>query len=267
MLSVKKFRTLIYDYYAQNKRAFAWRDVDDPYYVLVSEIMLQQTQTFRVAEKFETFVMVLPTIHDLAQAPWSVVLGLWKGLGYNRRALYLQQTAQKIVAAHAAVVPRDPLVLQTMPGIGSATARSIVVFAFNQPEIFIETNIRAVFLHHFFTEQIKISDAQLVPLVTKTLDKKNPRQWYYALMDYGVMLKKTYKNPSRASKHHAIQSKFIGSDRQIRGRILEFLLCHGTLSHDDLCVLVGCDYDRFVTITNQLVSEKLIQCKNDLFLL
>jgi len=255
---VKKFRTLIYDYYVQNKRVFAWRDVDDPYYVLVSEIMLQQTQTFRVAGKFAQFIIVLPTIQDLALAPWPVVLGLWKGLGYNRRALYLQQTAQKIVAEHGGVVPRDPIILQKFPGIGPATARSIVTFAFNQPEVFIETNIRAVFLYHFFAGQIKISDAQLVPLVTKTLDKKNPRQWYYALMDYGVMLKKVHKNPSRASKHHTTQSKFAGSDRQIRGRILDFLLRHGTVTHNDLHVLVGCDYDRFATIITQLVVEKLV---------
>jgi A/G-specific adenine glycosylase len=259
MLSIKRFRTLIYDYYAQNKRKFAWRDVENPYYILVSEIMLQQTQTYRVAEKFDAFVTVLPTIHDLAAAPWPLVLGLWKGLGYNRRALYLQQTAHRLVTEHGGVIPREPAILQTMPGIGPATARSIVVFAYNQKEVFIETNIRAVFLHHFFAGQTEITDTQLMPLVAKTLDNKNPRQWYYALMDYGVMLKKRYKNPGRASKHHNVQSKFEGSDRQIRGRILDALLRYGKLSCDDLCALVVCDYDRCVAIVRQLVIEKLVR--------
>ena len=265
MLSAPAFRTIIYDYYVQNKRSFAWRDVGDPYYVVVSEIMLQQTQTFRVEEKFEQFVKTLPTFDALAQTPFAVVLSLWKGLGYNRRALYLQQIAQKIVGNYGGLVPTDPTILQELPGIGPATARSIVTFAFDKPEVFVETNIRAVFLHHFFPKESQVHDKKLLPLVQKTLDKQNPRQWYYALMDYGVMLKKQHKNPARRSKHHTIQTRFEGSDRQIRGKILEFLLKYGVLSSDDLCGLIKCDYDRLSKIAQQLVAEKMIISMRDKF--
>ena len=259
------FQKLIYDYYAENKRVFAWRDTDNPYYVIVSEIMLQQTQTFRVIDKFERFVQVLPTFEALAQAPFSVVLLLWKGLGYNRRARYLQQIAQKIVTEHAGILPRDVKILETFPGIGPATARSIATFAYNQPEVFIETNIRTVFLHHFFPNIKKVHDKKIIPLVQQTLDHKNPRQWYYALMDYGVKLKKEFKNPARRSAHHTIQSKFEGSERQIRGKILEILLRHGHVEIEDLAKLVDRDYELVEKLAHQLVSEQLIQHDGPIF--
>ena len=153
MLSARAFRIMIYDYFEHSKRNFAWRDIENPYYIVVSEIMLQQTQTFRVADKFDRFVQVFPDFHTLAQAPFAGVLSLWKGLGYNRRALYLQHIAQRVVRDHAGVLPCDLHVLQTFDGIGPATASSILTFAFNKPEVFIETNIRAVFLHHFFPKE------------------------------------------------------------------------------------------------------------------
>jgi len=173
MLSTQEFTKIVYDYYADNKRNFIWRDTQNSYWVVVSELMLQQTQTFRVEQKFENFVRILPTFNVLAQAPFVQVLSLWKGLGYNRRALYVHQIAQKIVGAYAGVVPEEPFLLENFPGIGPATARSIVVFAYNKPEVFIETNIRAVFLHHFFPGVCEVDDKELLPLVEKTLDNAN----------------------------------------------------------------------------------------------
>lgn len=261
----KKFRTIIYDYYAENKRKFDWRDVENPYYVVVSEIMLQQTQTFRVEDKFANFIQILPTFNDLAKAPFAVVLSLWKGLGYNRRALYLQRIAQEIVEKHAGIVPCDIKILEQLPGIGLATACSIVTFAFNQPEIFIETNIRTVFLHHFFPNVQKVHDQKLLPLVAQTLDNQNPRQWYYALMDYGVMLKKKFKNPARKSAHYTIQTKFEGSERQTRGKILELLLKYQKLELTDLVCLLDHDYETIERLAHQLTSEKLIQHDGPIF--
>jgi A/G-specific adenine glycosylase len=263
MLSTDKFRSIIYDFYAQNKRDFLWRDIDDPYRVVVSEIMLQQTQTFRVADKFEHFVSVLPTFDALAQAPFAVVLALWKGLGYNRRALYLQRTAAKVVNEYAGVLPRDPAVLETFDGIGPATARSIVTFAFNQPEVFIETNIRAVFIHHFFKKEQQVHDKEIFPLVAQMLDRDNPRQWYYALMDYGVYLKKQEKNPSRKSVHHAVQSKFEGSNRQVRGQILELLLRYGQLEIGDLYGLLKIDPFRVDCALQQMAAEQILKLENN----
>lgn len=252
----------MYDYYQTNRRDFAWREEISPYRVVISEIMLQQTQTFRVAEKFEQFVSVLPSFQALAQAPLAMVLALWKGLGYNRRARYVQQIAQKVVTDFGGMLPYDPAVLETFPGLGKATARSIVVFAFNKPEVFIETNIRTVFIHHFFSDMHEVADRDLMPLVAKTLDHEQPREWYYALMDYGVMLKKQFKNPARRSAHYTIQSRFKGSNRQLRGKILELLLKHAYLPVADIYdFLVEWRSDNVDQALGQLLQEQLIkQC-------
>ena len=267
MLSCSRFIKIINEFYASHKRKFIWRDVDNPYYIFVSEVMLQQTQTARVEQKFDLFVNELPGFESLATAPFSFVLALWKGLGYNRRAKYLQESAQKVVNAYGGNLPVDPEILQTFPGIGPNTACSISTFAFNKPHVFIETNIRTVFLHHFFPQEEKVSDKKLFPLIEKTLDKKDPRQWYYALMDYGVYLKKLHKNPSRRSKHHVIQSKFEGSNRQIRGQILEQLLHHGSLVHEEFYDLLMFDPQRIDAMLQQLAEEKLIVNKDNQFIL
>lgn len=259
MVSISEFKKIIYTFYTNNKRSFAWRDIDDPYKIVISEVMLQQTQTHRVEQKFEEFTNLLPNFKSLAEAPFFVVLGLWKGLGYNRRAQWLQQSSQRVMNEFNGILPSDPLILETFKGIGYNTARSISTFAFNLPHVFIETNIRAVFIYHFFPQEEKVSDAQLLPLIEESLDKKDPRQWYYALMDYGVYLKKKYKNPARRSKHHARQSTFEGSDRQIRGRILEQLLRYKQLQHEEFYDLIMSDPVRIDMILEQLTTENLIK--------
>ena len=268
VITTKKFRQQVWDYYATNRRSFAWRDNIVPYHVVISELMLQQTQTFRVAEKFDHFVQLFPSFEALADAPFALVLAAWKGLGYNRRARYAQQIAQHIVEKHAGQLPADPLILEVFPGIGPATARSIVVFAYNKPEVFIETNIRAVFIHHFFNHEHVVNDRDIVPLVAKTLDKKNPREWYYALMDYGVMLKKQFKNPARRSAHHAIQSRFEGSNRQLRGKLLALLLKYGQLSFADVYGLLP-DWtpEKIDHALEQLVNEESVKRLVDFYTL
>lgn len=253
-------------YYQANKRLFAWRDCENPYYVLVSEIMLQQTQTHRVAPKFETFIELFPDLPSLAAAPLGSVLAAWQGLGYNRRARFLHAAAQEMVASYGGRVPDDPAVLVQLPGIGRATAASIAAFAYNKPTVFIETNVRAVFLHFFFPGKEKVDDKELLPLVQASLEGQDPRQWYYALMDYGVMLKKTTPNPSRQSKHHVKQSTFKGSTREVRGSIVRMLtrLSH-TASEDFLRTLVQEDIGRsvaptaFYRILVGLVKDRLVQ--------
>ena len=222
-MTPEEFQNLIWNHDRAHRRDFPWRQTRDPYRIVVSEIMLQQTQTYRVRPKYEAFIKALPTFKSLAGAPLQQVLALWQGLGYNRRGLALKKIGEEITAKHQGVLPDDPTVLETLPGIGPATARSICAFAFNQPTIFIETNIRAVYLHHFFADIGKVSDKEILPLIEETLDRDNPREWYWALMDYGVMLKKSNPNPSRRSKHHVKQSRFDGSNRQLRGQILRAL--------------------------------------------
>ncbi len=256
---INNFQEFIWDFYAHNRRDFAWRHVDDPYKVVVSEIMLQQTQTYRVVPKYELFVSELPDFTALAQAPLRDVLSLWQGLGYNRRALFLQKIAQKVATEYAGALPESPEILHTFPGIGKATAGSICAFAFNLPTIFIETNIRAVFIHSFFRNKKKVSDADIFPLVEQTLDCENPRDWYYALMDYGVMLKQQCPNPSRKSAHHTLQSRFEGSDRQIRGAVVKLLTNNQSMSMPELMRMLKKDPVRVKKIVEQLRGEGFIK--------
>jgi A/G-specific adenine glycosylase len=192
---------------------------------VVSEIMLQQTQAPRVIKKFESFMKRFPDWNSLAKAPTIEVLKEWQGLGYNRRALNLQRLAQSINGK----LPNTYEELLELPGIGPNTAGSVLAFAFNIPHPFIETNIRTVFIHFFFkNSRGKVHDKKLMPLIEEALrdkrNQKNPREWYYALMDYGCYLKQTEINPSRKSKHHVKQSKFKGSNRELRSHILKLIL-------------------------------------------
>lgn len=264
---IKDFQQQIYTYYTTYGRMFAWRQTDNPYHIVVSEIMLQQTQTHRVEHKYAAFIAQFPTFNALAQAPVCDVIVAWQGLGYNRRALALQKTAQKIMQEHAGTLPASPEILETFPGIGPATASSICAFAFNMPTIFIETNIRAVFIHFFFPEQTNVHDKEIFPLVGQSVDRTNARHWYYALMDYGVMLKKQNKNPSRKSAHYTKQSTFEGSERQIRGMVLRALAEHVMLSFDSLCLLIPRTPERIERNLYALVEEGFIEQKNHLFLL
>lgn len=220
----QEFIQLVWNYYYQYKRPMPWRDNTNPYWVVVSEIMLQQTQVARVLEKFPVFIDQFPNFKILAEANLLEVLQAWQGLGYNRRGKYLWQIAQKIMQEYDGVLPDNPDILVNFPGIGKATAASIIAFAYNKPTIFIETNIRRVYIHHFFSETENIPDNDLLPLIEKTVSKDNPREWYYALMDYGTYLKTQISNPNRKSKHYTRQSIFEGSNRQIRSQIIKLLL-------------------------------------------
>ena len=257
-LLLEEFQSAVWAFYKKNRREFAWRNTHNPYLIVVSEIMLQQTQTSRVIEKYENFLQQFSSFEALANASVAAVLTAWVGLGYNRRALALQGIAQKVINEHAGILPNDPLILETFKGLGPATAASIVAFAYNKPTVFIETNIRAVYLHAFFGhEQELVADKQLLPLVSVTVDRESAREWYYALMDCGVELKKLYKNPSRKSKHHAKQSKFEGSDRQIRGAVVRLLTQQQVADFKELHAL-GYEETRLIKVLQDLCKEGFI---------
>ncbi len=211
-------------HYHEHARDLPWRRTCDPYHILVSEMMLQQTQVPRVLRKYEEFLSRFPDMASLAQAPAADILAAWQGLGYNRRALALHACTQTVMAQHAGALPRTARELTALPGIGPATAGAILAFAHGIAVPFIETNIRAAFLHYFFPEREEVPDADILPLVAATLDHDDPRTWYYALMDYGNRLKKALPNPSRRSRHHRTQSPFEGSRRQLRARALRLFL-------------------------------------------
>jgi A/G-specific adenine glycosylase len=217
-------RRHVYQYYRLHQRRLPWRTRVTPYQVLVSEIMLQQTQVNRVVEKFRQFIGLFPDFKSLARATTAEVLAAWSGLGYNRRALHLHKAAQMVVEHYQGKLPADIAELEKLPGVGHATACAIAVYAFNRSQVYVETNIRTVFIHHFFKKQGTVHDERLLPLVEQALDRKNPRRWYSALMDYGTMLKQTYGNAGQRSAHYVRQSPFIGSRRQVRGNVLKLLL-------------------------------------------
>lgn len=259
------FRKLIWDYYSQHKRILPWREKISPYGVVVSELMLQQTQVPRVLVKFPEFLDNFPDFKTLAYAPFESLLRVWQGMGYNRRALYLQRIAKKIVGEYEGVVPQDPRFLETFPGIGPATARSIITYIYNKPEIFIETNIRRIYIHHFFADATNVFDKEIYPLVEKTVDTKNPREWYYALMDYGTALSKMVVNPNRKSKHYAKQSKFEGSNRQVRGGILKILLDKNHLTKEDIVLLTNFGKDRVYLMLEELQAEGFVNEKKGMY--
>lgn len=219
-----KFKKTIWDYHASHRRDFPWRNTKNPYFIVVSEIMLQQTQTHRVLPKYKAWLKEFPTFETLAKAPLKKVLSAWQGLGYNRRAIALQKIAQEVVEKFKGKLPQDEETLISFPGIGPNTAGSILAFAFNKPTIFIETNIRTVYIHFFFEGHGQVDDQEIRTLVEKTVDKGNSREWYYALMDYGVMLKKSGNNLNEKSLHYRKQSTFKGSNRELRANIVKSIL-------------------------------------------
>jgi A/G-specific adenine glycosylase len=176
------------------------------------------------------FLRTFPNIHALAKAPLGDILRAWRGMGYNRRAKYLKQCAEAIVGERGGHIPKDYRTLIALPGIGPSTAGGILAFAYNNPIAYIETNIRRVYIHHFFKKRRRVSDKEILKLVEKTLDTKNPREWYWALMDYGSALPKTVANPNRKSTHYTQQAPFAGSNREVRGDILRLLATQQSVS-------------------------------------
>lgn len=230
--ALEAFRATVWSYFRENGREMPWRGIDDPYGVLVSEVMLQQTQVARVTDRWTEWMGVFPTIDALAAAPLAAVLERWQGLGYNRRAVALKRCAELVAEHFAGVLPADTALLETLPGIGPATAAAVVNYAYEVPAPFIETNVRAALLHAFFADADDVPDRELRPIVDAVWDAGDPREWGYALTDYGAHLKRTLPNPSRRSRHHVRQSPFEGSRRQKRARLLRAVLGRPGLDAD-----------------------------------
>ncbi|MDN7013330.1 A/G-specific adenine glycosylase [Methanoculleus sp. FWC-SCC3] len=256
--TISLFRDLILSYFRGHGRDLPWRHTTDPYQILVSEIMLQQTQVERVAVKYREFLDRFPDFESLARAPRSEVLLAWQGMGYNRRAIALQETARRVVEEFGGDLPADAETLATFPGIGNATASAICAYAFNMPVVYVETNIRRIFIHFFFQGQEGVRDDEILPLVERTLYRENPREWYSAMMDYGTVLKKRTANPNRRSASYSRQSRFEGSDRQIRGRILALVLEEGTVTEKEVILRLCEEPGRVKRILGDLAQEGFV---------
>jgi A/G-specific adenine glycosylase len=221
--------------------------------------MLQQTQTGRVSEKFLNFVEKFPSFLALSNASLEDVLKEWQGLGYNRRAIALKKIAGIVINDYHGKLPESIEILKSFPQIGHNTASSIVTFAFNKPTIFIETNIRRVYIYFFFHNKSNINDKEIIPIIEKTIDKSNSREWYYALMDYGVMLKKSYPNLHKRSVHYRKQTPFKNSNRQIRGRLLKLLIRVKVLQRSEI-------EKKFKNTLPDRLSKILIQLEKEGFI-
>lgn len=254
-MSISSFIRIVLAHYREaGRHTLPWRKTRDPYRVMVSETMLQQTQVRRVIPYYRDFLRKFPSVRALAQAPLSEVLKAWSGLGYNRRAKMLHDAAKAVVAHHGGVMPRDREELEALPGVGVYTAGAVRAFALDAPEVLIETNIRTVLIHHFFPRGRSVSDRRLLPILEACIAAvESPREWYAALMDYGTHLKSLHPNPSRKSKHHVRQSRFEGSLRQVRGALLK------AYTNDEPFDVVQERFpDRFETALMSLKREGLI---------
>lgn len=256
----ERFLETLWDYYAKSGRTeLPWRlpgadGTFDPYKIMVSELMLQQTQVARVVPKYEAFLLRFPTVTALAESDLADVLRIWQGLGYNRRAKFLWQAVRSIQELGS--FPSTLEMLVKLPGVGVNTAGAIMAYAHNKPVIFIETNVRTVYIHHFFQDRIDVADKEIGRLVDQTLDRTNPREFYWALMDYGSYLKSSVGNLNKASKHYTKQSKFHGSRRQIRGKIIRLL---GERPHTMLELDTAMADERQPAVLRELLAEGMIR--------
>lgn len=230
---LEEFRQTVRAEGALRYRDLPWRRTRDPYAIWISEVMLQQTQVVRVDGRWQRWIERFPDVRALAAAPTADVLGEWQGMGYNRRALALKRAAEEVVR-QGGQMPREARDLAALPGIGPATAAGIRAFAYDLPGVYLETNVRTVFLHELFPGELDVADRRIVPLVEQTCPPDahdpddTPRSWYYALLDYGAHLKATVPNPSRRSRSHVRQKRFEGSHRQKRAELVRAVLAHPT---------------------------------------
>jgi A/G-specific adenine glycosylase len=269
--AIWQFQETVWEYYRLHGRHdLPWRlpeknNTFDPYRIMVSEVMLQQTQVPRVIPKFIHFLDTFPNYQSLAKAPLADVLRLWSGLGYNRRAKFLWQAASVLQNELHGVLPRTPKDLAVLPGIGVHTAGAILAYTYNQPVVFIETNIRTVMLYHFFPGEDHVTDKQIAECILETLPEQAlTREWYWALMDYGSYLKQHVGNIARSAAAYSKQSRFAGSNRQLRGTVLR-LLGDGPQSPDNLRTKIS--DSRLPIILTQLVQEQLIHERDNQFML
>jgi A/G-specific adenine glycosylase len=252
----KDFQELVWEKGRELYRPMPWRDDTRAYFVLVSELMLQQTQVERVVPKFQAFIGAFPDIQALARASLGEVLALWSGLGYNRRAKYLHAAARAVVRDHSGEIPLSYEELVSLPGVGPNTAGAILTYSGNQPVVYIETNIRTVYFEHFFEGELRVTDSQVREVVAATLDHEHPREWYWALMDYGSWLKRNGRGSIDKSAHYKKQPALKGSLREARGLAVK-ALSSGSKTRQDITSLLD-DEARMNTAINDLLAEGLI---------
>jgi A/G-specific adenine glycosylase len=254
-MSKKSFQRKVWCHYNQHRRALPWRKTKNPYRILLSELMLQQTQAERVVPKYNVFLKQYPTLTSLKEASYAEVLRLWSGLGYNRRAKYLLDIAK----ATNGKLPKTYNELLALSGIGPYTAAAIMNFSYEKPTPMIETNIRTAYLHDYFKDKQEVSDRELLDCIEKTMDIENPKEWFNALMDYGQSLKRQIGNQNERSLHYRKQPRFKGSKREVRGAILRVLLQRRKATSAKISALLQQEQKFVKSILDTLEKEGLIK--------
>lgn len=227
-LMIRNFQKKILKWWSKNKRDLPWRRTSDPYKILVSEVMLQQTQVHRVIPKYAEFIEEFPTVKALAIASPARIIKSWKGMGYNRRALFLRQMTRTIVEQYEGEVPKDVKELVKLPGLGRYTARAILVFAYGQEVALVDTNIRQIITHFFFHDAPQ-KESVIEAVAQQLLPKGKSWEWHQALMDFGAIELSKFNRlkrrdePAGTYQHRRNLVPFRGSNRFYRGRILDRL--------------------------------------------
>lgn len=260
--TISSFQQKILQYYQKNKRDLPWRHTTDPYSILLSELMLQQTQVSRVIEYYTKWLHTWPTIQHLSKANRKDVLQAWIGLGYNTRGINLHKASQIIVEHYNGDVIAAMDDYKKIPGVGKYTSQAVKIFSTNADIITVDTNIRRIFIHEFNLPQ-DISDSKLWSIAQYCLPKGKSRQWHNALMDYGATYltsKKTGISPKTT------QSTFEGSDRQIRAQILRDLLTK-PLTLQDLTNQYNHSSDRLLKILEKMKKQEIIKQENKTYYL
>lgn len=265
-ITIPAFRRLVWDLYKkQGRHDLPWRKTTDPYKILVSEVMLQQTQVDRVRPYYASFLKKFPTVRALAAAPLADVLISWQGLGYNRRAKMLHEAAKEVVQKYKGKFPQTVEELEGLRGVGPYTARAIAAFSYNQDVVFIETNLRTAVTHHFFNDKKQVDDKEVMAILTKAFPKGRSREWYAALMDYGAHLKRSGIRINTKSKTYTKQSTFKGSGRQARGAILRALSATPRTANSLIDLLGAERRNQILGQLTALTKEGLIEFKNKKF--
>ena len=267
-------QSAVLEWIAPRLRQFPWRDTRDPWPVLVSEVMLQQTGVARVIPKWEAFIDAYPRAIDLAEAPLGDVLRLWQGLGYPRRARNLQAAARVIVESHAGVVPDDLDALLAFPGVGPYTARAVLAFAFEADAAVVDTNIARV-LARMLGRRLTAREAQAA--ADSLVPEGEAWIWNQAVMDLGAVVCRSDPkcdecpivetcawagdgdDPSIGSAGVSVsQSRFEGSDRQARGRLIR-RLGEGAIDRAEASDVMGRDVEVAERLVGDLLAEGLIR--------
>ncbi len=272
-MRIDTFLAILQQFYVDfGRHDMLWRQPEadnsfSPYKILVSELMLQQTQVSRVTPKYAAFLENFPDVRALADAGLGDVLRLWSGLGYNRRAKFLRQAAQMVERDFGGQFPRTHANIIQLPGVGPNTAGAIMAYAYDEPVVYVETNIRTVMIRHFFEDQATVTDAairgvlvDIIAALASPGSPLSPRDFYWAMMDYGAFLKKSVGNLNRVSTSYARQSTFHGSRRQIRGMVIRLLT---ERPYDRTELLAQIADDRTVSVIGDLVLECLVKESGD----